>query len=60
LQHQPLDAQRLRSAAQLADHDLRPDSDIHASAAYRRNLARVLAQRALHVAWQRAQEESPG
>jgi CO/xanthine dehydrogenase FAD-binding subunit len=58
LHGQPLDAQRLQSAAQLADHDLEPDNDIHASAAYRRNLTRVLAQRALHIAWQRAQEES--
>jgi CO/xanthine dehydrogenase FAD-binding subunit len=57
LQDQLLDAQLLQSAAQLADHDLGPDSDMHASAAYRRNLARVLAQRALHLAWQRAQEE---
>jgi CO/xanthine dehydrogenase FAD-binding subunit len=38
-----LDPQRLQEAAQLADQDLDPDSDMHASAAYRRNLARVLA-----------------
>ena len=56
LQGQLLDTQCLQSAAQLADHDLGCDSDMHASAAYRRNLARVLAQRALHLAWQRAQE----
>ena len=57
LHDQLLDARCLQSAAQLADHDLGPDSDIHASAAYRRNLARVLAQRALHLAWQRTQAE---
>jgi carbon-monoxide dehydrogenase medium subunit len=56
LQGELLDAQRLQEAAQVATHNLDPDSDVHASAAYRRHLARVLAQRTLHVAWQRAQE----
>jgi aerobic carbon-monoxide dehydrogenase medium subunit len=60
LQGEVLDPQRLQDAAQLADQDLDPDSDMHASAAYRRNLARVLAQRALHSAWQRAEEEQTG
>jgi CO/xanthine dehydrogenase FAD-binding subunit len=57
LQGEVLTPQCVQDAAQLAAQDLDPDSDIHASAAYRRNLARVLAQRALHVAWQRVREE---
>ena len=60
LQGEVLDPRRLQDAAQLADQELDPDSDMHASAAYRRNLARVLAQRALHSAWQRAQEGQTG
>ena len=60
LQGEGLDPQRLQEAAQLADQDLDPGSDMHASAAYRRHLARVLAQRALHIAWQRAQEAPTG
>jgi CO/xanthine dehydrogenase FAD-binding subunit len=32
-----------------------PGSDIHASASYRRSLARVLTRRALAEAWRRAQ-----
>jgi carbon-monoxide dehydrogenase medium subunit len=57
LQGESLDSQRLQQAARLADHELDPDSDIHASAAYRRHLVQVLAQRSLQVALQRAQEE---
>jgi CO/xanthine dehydrogenase FAD-binding subunit len=57
LQGAVLHAERLQEAAQMAAHGLEPDSDVHASAAYRRNLVRVLAQRALSMALQRAQEE---
>jgi CO/xanthine dehydrogenase FAD-binding subunit len=51
-----LTPQRIEQAAQAADAELDPESDIHGSAAYRRNLARVLAQRTLSVALQRANE----
>jgi carbon-monoxide dehydrogenase medium subunit len=58
-----LTLQRIEQAAQVADAELDPDSDIHGSAAYRRNLARVLTQRTLSVALQRARtgrgEEQP-
>jgi CO/xanthine dehydrogenase FAD-binding subunit len=46
--------ERLQQAAQVADAELDPDSDVHASAAYRRQLAKVLAQRTLQAAWERA------
>jgi CO/xanthine dehydrogenase FAD-binding subunit len=54
LQGEQLAPQHIQEAAQRADDNLDPDSDVHASAAYRRNLARVLAQRTLTAAWQRA------
>ena len=39
------------AAAELcATHDIEPNGDIHASAAYRRHLAKVLTRRALHEA----------
>lgn len=44
----------IRQAAAAADAELEPESDVHASAAYRRQLARVLAQRTLQRARQRA------
>lgn len=37
----------LRAAAEAVDKDIDPPSDIHASAAFRRHLAKVLARRAL-------------
>lgn len=47
----------IRSAAELAaTRDIDPPSDIHASAAYRRQLARVLTARALTRAFARAGE----
>lgn len=54
-----LTPERIEQAAQAADAELDPDSDIHGSAAYRRNLARVLAQRTLSVALQRARAAAP-
>jgi CO/xanthine dehydrogenase FAD-binding subunit len=54
LQHDILNASRLQEAAQLAATELEPENDIHGSAAYRKNLACVLAQRALSVAFERA------
>ena len=43
-----------REAATLAAKELDPDSDIHASAKYRRQVAEVLARRVLHKAVERA------
>ncbi len=42
-----LDAKRIRAAADYVDKDLDANADQHASAGYRRHLARVLAYRAL-------------
>ena len=47
-------ADLLRSAADEIATSIDPESDIHASAAYRRSLARVLTRRALTEAWQQA------
>jgi CO/xanthine dehydrogenase FAD-binding subunit len=44
----------LRDAANLAAEDLDPDSDIHASAEYRKQVAKVLARRVLEQAADRA------
>ena len=44
----------LAAAAEGLDRDLDPPSDLHASAAYRRQLARVLTRRALTIALARA------
>jgi CO/xanthine dehydrogenase FAD-binding subunit len=44
----------IRAAAEAVQEDIDPPSDIHASAAYRRQLARVLAGRALERAFERA------
>ena len=45
------------SAESAAAQDINPGSDIHASAAYRRHLARVLAERVLGRAVERAKSE---
>lgn len=47
-------------AARVAAAGLDPDSDIHASATYRREVAAVLARRALELAWQRSGRSRPG
>ena len=49
----------LAAAAGALDRDLDPPSDIHASAAYRRQLARVLTRRALTTAFARARVAAP-
>ena len=54
LQGEALTPERIELASQLADTDLEPESDVHATAAYRRNLARVLTRRTLMTARQRA------
>jgi carbon-monoxide dehydrogenase medium subunit len=48
------------SAAERAIADLAPDSDMHASADYRRHVAGVLVLRALHIAAERARKEDVG
>jgi carbon-monoxide dehydrogenase medium subunit len=42
------------AAAALASEPLEPPADVHASGGYRRHLVRVLVERALAQAWQRA------
>ena len=51
LAHQPAN---FREAAALSIKDLEPDSDIHASAEYRREVGAVMARRALVEAAERA------
>jgi CO/xanthine dehydrogenase FAD-binding subunit len=58
LQGQPLTPASLEAAAETAaSRDLDPPGDIHASVAYRRHLARVLARQVLSLAAARAGEE---
>jgi carbon-monoxide dehydrogenase medium subunit len=45
-----------RAAAELASRDLHPDTDLHATGEYRRDVARVLVARALSKAAERAQK----
>jgi carbon-monoxide dehydrogenase medium subunit len=45
-----LDAGAIEEAARVAVEDLEPLSDLHASADFRRHLARVLVERSLHAA----------
>jgi len=47
-----------RKASELAAQELEPQSDIHASAAYRRHIAQVLVRRALVVAESRVREKA--
>jgi CO/xanthine dehydrogenase FAD-binding subunit len=57
LQGQVPDEEAIRAAAELAAREeIDPGSDIHASAAFRRRLANVLARRALEQAFRRAGE----
>jgi len=44
------DAEAVRACADVASQELRPGTDVHASSAYRRHLARVLTERAIHRA----------
>lgn len=54
---QTLDAGLLaEAAATAAEEDIDPSGDIHATAAFKRHLARVVAGRALATAWNRAQK----
>jgi carbon-monoxide dehydrogenase medium subunit len=45
---------RIREAARVASGSLSPDSDLHATAEYRRRVAAVLAERTLSAAWARS------
>jgi carbon-monoxide dehydrogenase medium subunit len=56
----PASHDTLRQAARLATTDLRPASDAHASANYRRHIAGVISARALTTAWVRARREDRG
>ena len=50
LRGQPLDADRIASAAEQADEGTSPAGDLNATAEYKRHLARVLCRRALQEA----------
>lgn len=54
LQNQPLTPERIERAAELAVQSASPISDQRGSAEFRRHLVRVLTQRTLTIAWQRA------
>lgn len=47
----------IAEAAQIALDQIDPISDLHASAAYRRQITPIAVRRALTLAWQQAQEE---
>jgi len=55
-----LDEDDVDAAAQAGVEGLDPPSDLHASADYRRHLARVLARRVLRQAAERARAAAPG
>src|SRR5262245_58915039 len=50
----PFDEARLRAVTQAAASEIEPDSDLHASAEFRRHLSAILTQRALRQAAERA------
>lgn len=56
LSGQPLTPAAIQAAAETAATDIDPSGDIHASAGYRRHLAKVLARQVLEEAGKRAQE----
>jgi len=61
LQGETPTAELIRAAAdQVATTEIDPQGDIHASAAFRRHLARVLTQRALTEAWRCAEKSMYG
>ena len=53
------DPAAIRAAAEALQQDIDPPSDIHASAAYRRQLATVLTERALTAALARTGDAGP-
>ncbi len=52
------DVEAFERAARIAAEDIRPISDVRATAAYRRHAAKVIVRDALTTAWQRAGEGS--
>jgi CO/xanthine dehydrogenase FAD-binding subunit len=52
----PLQSQNLAEAARVVSRALEPDSDVHASAEYRKEVAGVLTRRVLEAALQRLRE----
>jgi aerobic carbon-monoxide dehydrogenase medium subunit len=59
LQGQKPSAEAIRAASEVAaQEDIEPTGDIHATAAYRRHLARVLAHQTLTQAFERAQRKN--
>jgi carbon-monoxide dehydrogenase medium subunit len=52
------DAALFAEAARVVSEGLEPDSDLHASADYRREVAAALARRALARAWERAERSA--
>jgi carbon-monoxide dehydrogenase medium subunit len=50
----PVNEETIQAAAEAADDDIEPTADIHATAAYRHHLAKVLARRTLLRAIERA------
>jgi carbon-monoxide dehydrogenase medium subunit len=58
LRGQPATAETFRAAAERVVDALDPSDDVHASAAYRREVAKVLARRALVAAHERARPAS--
>jgi CO/xanthine dehydrogenase FAD-binding subunit len=61
LEGQEPTSEAILAAAEIAaNDDIDPGGDIHASAEYRRHLAKVLSRRALTQAFERAQKWKPG
>lgn len=58
LEGQLFGAESLGAAVQAVRASVQPNTDLHASAEYRRHLAAVLARRALEAAWRRATEDA--
>lgn len=56
LEGKVLDTSCLTAVVQAVRDGIEPNSDLHASAGYRRHLAGVLVRRALECAWERAME----
>ncbi len=54
-----LDAERIAEASEKASEALKPPSDVHASADYRREICKVMTKRAMLVAFERAKSGHP-